>query len=307
VAENHSRTNDTLLVIGYGSLLSGYGLLAERRGGGSKLIARDAFAVRLENARRGLAKPSSHGHYLAMDLEPVRRGEPILAHAGLDGADGIGAVGLVFDRRWATLIARREEYDPEKFLELVELADASGASLGEYLLEIARRTNFDLLAYRVELRKLLGYTSHGYIFHPVPLTDGRVAIAAIGSGYEGSGDPAVRSKRNEFGMDRLLTMREAMEVRSFELDRAGQAGYFAECVLGGMHGLAVDDLMLELDLETDWGGELMRGFMLAAPGELERFMRASSLDTMRYRAQFSGVVHECLARLSALAESRGPE
>jgi hypothetical protein len=307
VAENHSRTNDTLLVIGYGSLLSGYGLLAERRGGGSKLIARDAFAVRLENARRGLAKPSSHGHYLAMDLEPVRRGEPILARAGLDGADGIGAVGLVFDRQWAALIARREEYDPEKFLELVELADASGASLGEYLLEIARRTNFDLLAYRVELRKLLGYTSHGYIFHPVPLTDGRVAIAAIGSGYEGSGDPAVRSKRNEFGMDRLLTMREAMEVRSFELDRAGQAGYFAECVLGGMHGLAVDDLMLELDLETDWGGELMRGFMLAAPGELERFMRASSLDTMRYRAQFSGVVHECLARLSALAESRGPE
>jgi hypothetical protein len=307
VAEKHSRTNDTLLVIGYGSLLSGYGLLAERRGGGSKLIARDAFAVRLENARRGLAKPSSHGHYLAMDLEPVRRGEPILARAGLDGADGIGAVGLVFDRQWAALIARREEYDPEKFLELVELADASGASLGEYLLEIARRTNFDLLAYRVELRKLLGYTSHGYIFHPVPLTDGRVAIAAIGSGYEGSGDPAVRSKRNEFGMDRLLTMREAMEVRSFELDRAGQAGYFAECVLGGMHGLAVDDLMLELDLETDWGGELMRGFMLAAPGELERFMRASSLDTMRYRAQFSGVVHECLARLGALAESRGPE
>jgi hypothetical protein len=51
----------------------------------------------------------------------------------------------------------------------------------------------------------------------------------------------------------------------------------------------------------------MRGFMLAAPGELERFMRASSLDTMRYRAQFSGVVHECLARLGALTESRGPE
>ena len=91
VAENHSRTNDTLLVIGYGSLLSGYGLLAERRGGGSKLIARDAFAVRLENARRGLAKPSSHGHYLAMDLEPVRRGEPILARAGLDGADGLSS------------------------------------------------------------------------------------------------------------------------------------------------------------------------------------------------------------------------
>jgi hypothetical protein len=307
-----NRTNDTLLVIGYGSLLSGYGLLAERRGGGSKLVARDAFAVRLVNARRGFAKPSSHGHYLAMDLEPVRRGEPIVAHAGHDGTDkigagGIGAVGLVFDREWAALIARREEYDSAKFLELIALADAAGAALGEFLLEIARRTEFDLLAYRVELRKLLGYTSPGYIFHPVPLADGRVAIAAIGSGYEGSGDLAVRSKRNELGMDRLLSMREAMEVRSFELDRAGQAGYFAECVLGGMHGLAVDDLMMEFDLETDWGGELIRRFMLAAPGELERFMRASSLDDARYRAQFTGVAHECLARLSAPAQNRGPE
>ena len=302
-----NRTNDTLLVIGYGSLLSGYGLLAERRGGGSKLIARDAFAVRLGNARRGFAKPSSHGHYLAMDLEPVRRGEPIVARGGRDGDEGIGAVGLVFDREWAALIARREEYDSAKFLELIALADAAGAGLGEFLLEIARRTGFDLLAYRVELRRMLGYTSPGYIFHPVPLTDGRVAIAAIGSGYEGSGDPAVRSKRYELGMDRLLSMREAMEVRSFALDRAGQAGYFAECVLGGMHGLAVDDLMMEVDLESDWGGELMRRFMLAAPGELERFMRASSLDAARYRAQFTGVARECLVPLGAPAESRGLE
>jgi hypothetical protein len=302
-----NRINDTLLVIGYGSLLSGYGLLAERRGGGSKLIARDAFAVRLGNARRGLAKPSSHGHYLAMDLEPVRRGEPIVARAGVDGAEGIGAVGLVFDREWAPLIARREEYDPAMFLELIARADAAGAALGEFLLEIAQRTDFDLLAYRVELRKLLGYTSPGYIFHPVPLTDGRVGIAAIGSGYEGSGDPAVQSKRNELGMDRLLSMREAMEVQSFELDRVGQAGYFAECVLGGMHGLAVDDLMMEVDLETDWGSELTRRFVVAAPGELERFLRASSLDAARYRVQFSGVVHECLAQLGALAEDGEPE
>jgi len=302
VSSKNSRTNRTLLVIGYGSLLSGYGLLAERRGGGSKLIARDAFAVRLSNARRGFAKPSSHGHYLAMDLEPLRGGEPILARAGLDGEEGIGAVGLVFDREWAALIARREEYDSTKFLELIDRADAAGVDLGEFLLEIARRTDFDLLAYRVELRRMLGYTSPGYIFHPVPLDDGRVAIAAIGSGYEGSGDPAVRSKRNELGMDRLLSMREAMAVRSFTLDRAGQAGYFAECVLGGMHGLAVDDLMTEVDVASDWGAELTRRFMLAAPGELERFMRASSLDAARYRAQFTGIAHQCLAVLGTSAE-----
>jgi hypothetical protein len=302
-----SRPNDTLLVIGYGSLLSGYGLLAERRGGGSRLIARDAFPVRLANARRGLAKPSTHGHYLAMDLEPIRHGEPIIAHAGREIARGIGAVGLVFDREWAALIARREEYDPGKFLELIALADDAGVALGGFLLEIAQRTGFDLLAYRTELRRLLGYTSPGYIFHPVPLADGRAAIAAIGSGYDGSGDPAVRSRRNELGMDRLLTMREAMEVRSFPLDRAGQAGYFAECVLGGLHGLAVDDLMEEIDFEGDWGVELGRHFLHAAPRELDFFMRAATLDLPGYRARFSGIARDCLARFGAWSSVRETE
>ena len=65
--------NREILVVGYGSLLSGYGLLAERRGGESRLVVRDAHPVVIDNARRGLAKPSSHGKYLAMDIEPVER------------------------------------------------------------------------------------------------------------------------------------------------------------------------------------------------------------------------------------------
>jgi hypothetical protein len=138
----------------------------------------------------------------------------------------------------------------------------------------------------------------------VPLSDGRVAIAAIGSGYEGSGDPRVRSKRNELGMERLLTMREAMEVRSFELDRVGQAGYYAECVLGGLHGLAVDDLMDGIDLELEWGVELARHFLLAAPREVELFMRAATLDAPGYRARFSGGARGCLALFDAAAGGR---
>jgi hypothetical protein len=306
--------NETLLVIGYGSLLSGYGILAERRGGASRLVARDAFAVTLGNARRGFAKPSTHGQYLAMDLEPIRAGEPIVARASRDGVsangsgtNGIGAVALIFDRKWAPLIAKREEYSPEKFLELIARADAAGAALGDFLLAIARRTDFDLLAYRCALRKLLGYTSPGYIFHPVPLADGRVAIAAIGSGYEGSGDPAVRSRRSELGMDRLLTMREAMEVKSLALDRAGQAGYFAECLLGGIHGTAVDDLIEELEPDSDWGRELLSHLDAAAPGEPERFLAATSLDHPRYRKQFAARTHPSLAPLLAAAPMRAVE
>jgi hypothetical protein len=287
-------------MIAYGSLLSGYGILAERRGGASRLVARNAFPVSLANARRGLAKPSSHGHYLAMDLEPITAGEPIAAHAGNHGTtDQIGVLGLEFDREWAPLIARREEYDSAKFVELIELADRAGQYLGEFLYAIAERTRFNLLAYRTALRELLGYTSHGYIFHPIPFADGRIGIAAIGSGYEGSGDPAIRSKRNEYGMDRLLPLPSALGVSSFDLDRVGQVGYFVECILGGSHGLAVADLADELDPESPLGIEVAQRVSLALPRERALFMEATSLDEVSYRRAFDTPVHERLRHLFA--------
>ena len=287
-----SAVNDTLLVIGYGSLLSGYGMLAERRGGKSRLVARDAFPVRLLNARRGLAKPSSHGHYLAMDLEPIDAAMPISARAADGSSAGIGALGLVFDREWAPLISRREEYDEYKFVELIGLADRAGQSLGEFLNDIARRTSWNLLDYRRALNDLLAYTSEGYIFHPIPLSDGRVAVAAIGSGFEGSGDTAVRSKRNEYGMDRLLTLAEALRIETFDLDRDGQVGYYVECLLGGLHGLEIADLVRDLD--DDLAQALHPRFHHVVPGERERFMTATSLDEPRYRGAFGDAPHAAI-------------
>ncbi|HKV53949.1 MAG TPA: hypothetical protein VJN94_04835 [Candidatus Binataceae bacterium] len=285
-----SEVNRTLLVVGYGSLLSGYGLMAHRRGGGSKLIARDAFPVVLHNARRGLAKPSSHGDYLAMDLEPADPAKPIVADTRADGdGGGIGALGLEFDREWAARLSRREEYEPAKFLELLDLADRAHRPLGEFLLEIAERTRFNLLAYRGALRMMLGYTSHGYIFHPVPFSDGRVGIAAIGSGFDGSGDPAVRSKRNEFGMDRLLRIHEALKVTALDLDHDGQVGYFVECVLGGAHGLAIEDLVEGLRVGEEPGDKLACRVADALPLEHHLFLQATSLDELRYRRAFAGV------------------
>ena len=288
-----------MLVIGYGSLLSGYGMLAHRRGGGSKLVARDAFPVVLRNARRGLAKPSSHGSYLAMDLEPVEPNQPISAELAGNSGDGIGALGLVFERRWAGRLARREEYEPAKFLELLNLADRAGKPLAEFLLDVAERARFNLLAYRCALREMLNYTSHGYIFHPVPFSNGQVAIAAIGSGFEGSGDPAVRSKRNEFGMDRLLGLEEALKTSNLSLDHDGQVGYFVECVLGGLHGISVGDLVAELSLARDRRIDLMQRVTAAASLERELFLQATSLDEAGYRKSFSGVPTEALQALLA--------
>ena len=278
--------NRTLLVVGYGSLLSGYGLMAERRGGRSQLLARDAYPVIIENAARGLAKPSSHGQYLAMDLEPVDPTEPIkvrIARGGGDSpqvADGgeVGGLLLEFDAEWAARISTREEYDSANFLRLLDIAERAGKPLAEYLLAIAQNAAFNLDAYRRELCAILGYTSPGYIFHPVPLDDGRVAIAAIGSGFHSSGHDEIISKRREFNMAKLLTCEEALALTHLPMDREGQIGYFAECLLGGVHGVAVGDLMANFDADADWAADLARHFHRAAAGEHERFLRATSLD-----------------------------
>ena len=268
--------NREILVVGYGSLLSGYGLLAERRGGASRLVARDAHPIAIHNARRGLAKPSSHGSYLAMDIEPVDRGVPIKASSAADNG-GIGGLLLTFDREFAPLIARREEYDPDAFERLIGIAERAGKPLGEFLMEIARETNFDLLAYRIALRTMLGYTSPGYIFHPIEIDDGRVAIIAIGSGFDGSGDPAIVSRRQQYKMDRLLSLDESLRTELPGFDRAGQIGYYAECLLGGLHGVDVGDLASGFDARCGLGAR-PRGASWADRGRRARAVSRSDLD-----------------------------
>ncbi len=287
--------NQTFLVIGYGSLLSGYGLLGERRGGSSRLVARDAEPVKILNARRGLAKPSSHGGYLAMDIEPIDRKAPIAA-AAPSMSGGIGGLLLTFDRKSAPLLARREEYDGTAFERILSLADAAGKRVAEFLMKIAERANFDLLAYRTALREILGYTSPGYVFHPVPLADGRAAIMAIGSGFEGSGDPAVISRRREFGIDRLHPLGAALALKSAVSDRDGQVGYHAECLLGGVHGIDVSDLLADLS-DAELSRMLARFLRAEMPAERARFLLAASLDERRYRDRFLGAPDPALARL----------
>ena len=293
--------NRSVLVAGYGSLLSGYGLLAERRGGRSRLVAREAWPLAIQNARRGLAKPSSHGSYLAMYIEPAEPGTPISARAGRADSGEIGGILLEFEREWFAAVARREEYDPGAFERLVGKAEAAGKPLGEFLLAVAERVSFDLDGYRRELRGILGYTSPGYIFHPVPLADGRVAIVAVGSGYHSSGDPAVVSRRRECGMDRLLGLEEALALSKpgLAIDREGQVGYFAECVLGGIHGMSVGDLLAGVGAGGERMESVSRLLRFEAEGERERFLRATSLDRRRYEERFDGTPDPSIAKILA--------
>jgi hypothetical protein len=293
------KMNETLLVAGYGSLQSGHGLLTVRRQGKSRLVAREAFPIVLHNARRGLAKPTAHGRYLAMDLEPIDSRAPLSGRVGLErSGDEIGALGLVFERCWAERLAMREEYDPGKFLELIAMADRAGMDVGQFLLQIAASVEFDLMAYRTALAKLLAYTSPGYIFHPLPLADGRVALVAIGSGFAGSGDPAVRSRRAMCGIDRLMTLEEALKFERLEIEPAGQFGYFLECILGGAHGLYVGDLIAELKGAVESLVELL-GELFA--DEQRHFLDATALSAARYSQTFGSLSQSGIGHLFEMA------
>jgi hypothetical protein len=294
--------NERLFVIGYGSLLSGYGLVGPRRKAESRLYALDAEPVVLANAKRGLAKWSSHGSYFAMDIEPIERSAPITGHRARNGREGIGAILLTFDRSAARKIARREEYGPAMFEKLLALADRAGLSVGEFLARVADEMKHDLLAYRTALKALVGQTSPGYIFHPVALADGRVAIIAIGSGFEGSGDPEVISWRRHYGIERVMALGEALAVTKFEIDRAGQFEYIAECLLGGFHGIDVADLIEPFDLPSEAARELVARLARAAEGEASRFAEATSLDAARYQSRFARAPSAAFARLLSLVK-----
>jgi hypothetical protein len=90
-------------------------------------------------------------------------------------------------------------------------------------------------------------------------------------------------------MDRLLPLPEALAVNSFALDRSGQVGYLVECVLGGLHGLAVGDLIEEIAIGSELGSEVTQRLAATMPRERDLFMAATSLDDARYLRAFDGL------------------
>ena len=215
----------------------------------ASLIARDAFAVRLSNARRGLAKPSSHGHYLAMDLEPVRRGEPIVARAGLDGADGYwrGGAGVRSPMGAADCAARRVRSGDFRRAHR-SCADARGATSGSSCSKLRGARTSTCSPIASSCANSLATPRTGYIFHPLaldrrPRRDRRDRFGLRGQRRSGR---TLRSATSSGWTGCSRCARRWRCETSSSIARARPA-ISLECVLGGMHGLAVDDLMLKLD------------------------------------------------------------
>ena len=105
-------------------------------------------------------------------------------------------------------------------------------------------------------------------------------------------------------MDRLLSLEESVRVEIPGFDRAGQIGYYAECMLGGLHGLDVDDLAPRFDPDAQLVRELAAHLGPIAAGERDRFIEATSIDAARYGERFSSLSRRTPS-LTAILELAG--
>ena len=145
-----------MLVIGYGSLMSGLGLEPFGR-----LRVRGAARVALLNARRGFAKFSQHGDRFAMVLEPDYAHEPIEARSvAADAPVGEAPEALVLLVQPSDLarICDREGYSSGALQRLRTEAASNRQELGEFLWAMLAAEQFSVAAFRQRLYKFVGYT-----------------------------------------------------------------------------------------------------------------------------------------------------
>jgi hypothetical protein len=265
-----TSVSNFFIVIGYGSLMSGCGLFAKFRKNAQPLRARSAFRIWIENARRGYRFMSPADRHCTMDICDAARGTSISA-ARQPKAGSIGALALLVGRSKAFELSTREDFPPDQFDRLLNLADSQGQPVEEFLLNIAKKSDFDGQVYRSALEALLGTKLPPYLFYPVPFDDGQTGILAAGMNTT------------------LWSMDEAIAQTQ---DTDAQLVYFAECLLAERHGIGVDDLMGPSNVNLGaWAPNLRQDFVnlynKMYSEELSCFLEAISLSMKDYRRLFA--------------------
>lgn len=277
-----------VVLIGYGSLMSGTGLLRSGR-----LRVKRAERVSLGNCRRGFAKYAQRGDRYALDIEFLDRAKPIVAAITRRGSQTESVEGLALWVRGIDLesVVEREGYSAAAFHKLLRLSREGRFSLAELLWDEYQKADFNLVSYRSKLYGLTGYTSPHYIPQPVPLGNGLHGVLFLAPTCRATGASHVISVRERTGVTRAMTLAEAW-VRK---PNQGQMEYFISCLLGGIHGINVGDLIRGLDGDPALEELLAAGLAIQAREEVPRFLRATKLSPEAYREVF-GTLEENLAR-----------
>jgi hypothetical protein len=276
-----------ITVIGHGSLMSGLGLSVS-----GTFQVRQARVVSLAGCRRGFAKLSRYGDRFATDLEVTKLPlEGCVMPPTLPSTGEVEALALTVPLDDVCRLAKREGYSPTAVHRLVELAQAGGVNLADFLWQLHAEAGHHMVVYRHRLFAFTGFTSPHYIPHPVHLADVGYALIFLAPGFEGTGSDEVISVRQQTGIQALMSTREAWQRKPNE----DQLSYFLSCLLGGTHGICVHDLLATVSEEPTLAAELRSRIGQALEEEKERFLTATGLTRERYRCHF-GEPETALAR-----------
>lgn len=287
-------------LIGHGSLMSGRGLSFSGR-----LRVRRAWVAALRGCRRGFAKLSVYGDRFATDLKLGNTALEADWRAPASTPDErVETLGLQVSPDDCLRLAKREGYRPAAFQSLAERAQADGLGVAEWLWRIAAEHAHEPHAYRSRLFALTGYTSPHYIPHPVRLhkhADGSpdYALLFLAPGRYGTGSPDVTSVRQQTGIETILDTSEAWRRKPND----DQLAYFVWCLLAGVHGINVRDLLAGVAPRSDLAQRLAERVQAELAAETEYFLDTTGLSRTDYERAFGKP--EAALRRSGLGEFLG--
>ena len=265
-------------IIGHGSLMSGRGLSFS-----GVLQVRKARIVALTNCRRGFAKLSRYGDRFATDLEVTRL--PLAGRwlALAESPNGeVEGLALTVPFEDACRLAKREGYQPEAFQRLAEYASTRGTDLAQFLWRLHEEVAHDVVSYRRQLFRLTGYTSPHYIPHPIRLENAAYALVFLAPGFEGTGADDVIAIRRQTNMPTIMTLAQTWRHKPND----DQISYFLSCLLGGVHGINVRDLLLTVREEPVLIERIKSRLGETLAHEKELFLTATSLTPTDYHQTF---------------------
>ena len=204
------------------------------------LQVKDAFIVALKHCRRGFAKLSRYGDRFATDIEAQQfplEGERVSPSTAPNGEVETLALTVFLDD--FSCLVKREGYSPEAMRQLTELAHKEKKPLADFLWGIQGDVGHDPVRYRRQLFALTGFTSPHYIPHPVRLAEVGYALIFLAPGFEGTGSDEVVSVRQQTKIPAVMNTSKTWRQKPND----DQLSYFLSCLLGGVHGVNVQDLL----------------------------------------------------------------